>query len=369
MTSALLPINSTPWERSVADAMPVSTAMQSAIAPLRTAKLVNPTPTMLPFLVYEYGLGELTPYVPNLTNLITQGVGWQRLRGTVSAVAIGLAWIGYSATIEEAATSRRFWNSFQLRFPTLPANDDPDLERIEGITSLSVPLRSKLRRGVFGYDVGPALGDGSRWDRAMFEHESGIAVTPAGTLWSFGRTLEIEHTLTEAEGMALGNWLEPEAEVYWVDLNYPWVDADFYWIDDAATQRAALMGNWFIDRQLYLRLSDSSDNVIGYRRCRVARSVQLAANGVYKLGAQTYNPRNSSGLVYIEAMTGFEDADGVVCASIALMANATRADGVKPGKLWLEPDELSGGVPFAQRETSIPLRRTVRERFKFMLRF
>ena len=124
--------------------------------------------------------------------------------GTFEAIRLGLGWIGYEASVEESWYGRNWWNSYQLRFTTLPANDDPDLERIEAITTLSVPKRSQLRRGVFQYDVEAGVADRSRYDRAMFDRSSGVKATPAGTLWSFGRKLEVSRVLTKAEGQALG---------------------------------------------------------------------------------------------------------------------------------------------------------------------
>lgn len=371
MSKALLPTSSTIWEGCLADAMPVSGAVQSAITAMRGVKLVSPRVEMLPFLIWEYGLGELTPYVPNLYSLIQEGIAWQRVRGTASSIAIGLAWIGYSATLEEAWTGRRFWNSFQLRFPSLPAQDDPDLERIEGITKLSVPKRSVLRRGVYVYDVGPTEADHTRLDNSMLDFESGIAVTEAGSLWSFGRAVEFTHLFTEADGTLLGNWLAPvvDGALAWSEIDTPWVDANFAWSEDPVIARAILLATWFSGKVSYVRLRDGAGNVIGYRRSRAMRPVSLSPAGVYQIGSDRFDPNDSGSRVYIDAMTQFDDVDGVDCTELALVFNATLAPGVRSGKLWLGPDELVGGDVIAAQAVSIPLRRTVREQFKFMLRF
>lgn len=370
MTSALLPGNSTKWERALADAMVVSGEVGSGIASMRRVKYLSPRPSMLPYLVWEYGLGELTPYVPNLYDLIDQGVRWQRLRGTTSAVAIGLAWIGYTAAIEEAWTGRRWWNSFQLRFPALPAQDSPDLERIQGITSLSVPKRSQLRRGVHQYDVGPVESDQSLLDGSMLDHESGIAVTQAGTIWSFGRVHEFEHTLTEAEGVAIGNWLDVivEGGLRWADLHILWVDAQFRWAGSPMLQRRAIMARWFQTRTLYVRLSDAA-GVIGYRRCRAVHPSREQFEGAYAFGAARFEPANGAGSLYVEALTQFDDADARVCTEIALIVGGAVAPGIKVGRQWLEPTQLLGGTAIAEQSVSIPLRKTVREQIKFLMRF
>lgn len=372
----------------MADALAPDDAVVSGIAAMRRVKYVSPRPSMLPFLVWEYGLGELTPYVPNLYDLIDQGVRWQRVRGTVSAVAIGLAWIGYTAEIEEAWTGRRWWNSFQLRFPTLPASDTPDLERIEGITSLSVPKRSQLRRGVHQYDVGAVEADHAMLDGSMLNSESGIAVTQAGTIWSFGRVHEFEYLLNEADGTAIGNWVEPPTDadlqfstgswldpaedvgaLPWSDLTMLWVDADFLWSgSDAAEIRRTLMAGWFAGKPIYARLS-SVDGVIGYRRCRAVRPVVRQFEGAYAFGDDRYEPKASGGILYAEALTQFDDADNVTCTEVALVIGGALTLGVKPGRLWLSPDDLVGGVAIARQNVGIPLRRTVREQLKFLMRF
>ncbi|GGF38221.1 hypothetical protein GCM10011321_31460 [Youhaiella tibetensis] len=371
MTSALLPTNATPWERVLADAMLIPPVVSSAITAMRRVKYVSPRPSMLPYLVWEYGLGELTPYVPNLYNLIDQGVRWQRLRGTVSAVAVGLAWVGYSATLEEAWTGRRFWNSFQLRFPSLPVRDLPDLEQIEGVTGLSVPKRSILRRGVFQYNVGAVEAESTRLDTSLLDHESGVAVTQAGTIWSFGRTHSFDHTLSEAEGQTIGNWLEPVegGPLLWMSIETPWEEAEFAWDEDAASQRQSVMAGWFVGQAIHLRLADAEGATIGYRRCRAVRAVRLEFDGAYAFGADTYNPLPGGGLLYLEAMTQFGDASEITCGRISVLVGAARAAGVTPGRLWLEPDELVGGNEIAEQVVDIPLRATVREQFKILMRF
>ena len=48
---------------------------------------------------------------------------------------------------------------------------------------------------------------------------------------------------------------------------------------------------------------------------------------------------------------------------------AQRAEGVPPGQQWLAPDEIVSGDMIAAKTVNIPLRPTVREEIKFLLRF
>lgn len=377
MDASLLPNNSMAVERAIAMAMAIPDALSIAAGTMTPAKLVSPPPSYLPFLIEEYGLGELTPYVPSLYDLIREGVRWQRIRGTPAALDMGLSWLGYTAELEEASPERRFWNSFQLRFSTLPPRDDPDLERIEGIASLSVPRRSKLRRGVFQYDVRALVADNARLDNSMLDFSSGIRVTdgtivfPEGAIWSFGRTTELSHTLTETEGLAIGNWIPliENGSAPWRSMHFPWVDYVAPWASTPEEQRRANMAGWFAEKIIYLVLRDADGGIIGYRRCRVVRPIRQQFGGEYSFGGAAYEPVLAGTSVYIEAMTQFEDTDRVEAKQISLLVGAGRAAGIPPGRLWLRPGDLSGGSEFAAISISVPLRKTVRDQFKIMLRF
>lgn len=382
----LPPNNSETYERCIADACAVPLDVRDGIAAIRYDKLDPPSADFLPFLVWEYGLGELTPYVPNLYDLLREGLGWQRLRGTPAAMTIGLGWIGHVAVIEEAWTERRWWNSYQLHFEDLPL--DAALENIEGITRLSTPRRSQLYRVTHGYDARACELERSALDHCMLDVDSGIGITDAGTIWSFARETEIEHSLTEAEGIALGNWIpssrelvsfgsaeysieppEEESSLYWAEMNIPWKDATFPWASDATSQRQSQMAAWFAARPIHLVLRAATGGVIGFRRCRVVRAVTEAVGGPYSFRDVSYAPASGGRYVYIEAMTDFGDADGITAAAVSLLVGASAADGIPPGRLWLQPGDLTGGIEIASNPVSLPLRATVREQITYLMRF
>lgn len=368
--SALLPRNTTPWEMAVTDAMTAEAVVEGAIAFIRGAKLTHPLPNMLPFLVWELGLGELTPYVPNLYEIIDQGVAWQRVRGTPLAIAKALGWLGYAAALEEASTRRTWWNAFQLRFTSLPANDDPTLGRIAGVTGLSVPQRSQFRRGVFEHDVPALASDSVVLDGAMLENDSGVAFGTVPGRWSFGQTHEVEHTLTETEGTALGIWVDPpEGDALgWGDADFYWGNADFYWGSDGLGARATALAGQVAAMDAHVAFLDASDELIGYRRARACQQVAIAAGGAYSFDNVAHAPIASGPLAYFEAMTGFGDGAGTV-AKLALALGGTRAEGVPPGRLWLQPEDLIAPVLVAESAVAFPFRPTVRERVKFLMRF
>lgn len=376
MTSVLLPSNSTPLERAVADAAALPPVVLSGADAIATAKHVTRPPTFLPFLHHEYGLSELAPYLTNPYVLLDEGRQWQLIRGTVPAIDLALSWLDMAAAVEEVWTGRRFWNAFTLLLTTLPANDLLLLDRIENLADLSTPQRSRMKRGVHGYDVRALEADCGRLDHAQLDFDSGIKASNGtrhfreGATWSFGRTHEHEHSYTEREGHALGNWVEPtDSPLPWLDFSLPWLEWTTPWTDDSSLSRSTLLSTWFQGRRLYLVLRDGDGAVIGYRRARAVWSVAQESQGVYSFGGEKISPAASGTELYVEAMTQFDDANGVTAASIGLLVDPVLADGVSPGRLWLQPGEASGGVEIATHEINVPLRRTVRERFKFLIGF
>ncbi|WP_246668561.1 phage tail protein, partial [Bartonella refiksaydamii] len=151
MVGALLPTHATEFEKRLADACDFHQDVDGSVLGISRSKLISRPPRFLPWLIEEYGLGELTPYVPNLYDLIDQGLQWQRLRGSLAAIELGLEWLQITARFVPAWTGRAWWNAFQLYFDQLP--ERTQLEAIEAITDLSKSLRSDFRRGVMGYDV------------------------------------------------------------------------------------------------------------------------------------------------------------------------------------------------------------------------
>jgi len=369
--ATLLPDNATPVMLALEQVVAEEPRVASGVDAITNIPGTRP-PAFLDALLWEYGLTVLAAFVPSKYTLLDEGRPWEIERGTFAAVARGLGWLGVTATVDEAPVRRNWWNSFQLLLSALPPADDPDLPRIENVTSLSVMLQSDFRRGVFAYDAGPMELDYARLDQAMLDVESGIRLRAGGPLWSFGATTEIDHLLTEAEGTALGIWVDPPetTSLRWIDINEPWTDATFPWVSSATTARQTLMAQSFADRTAYFKLAAADGSVIGYRRARVLARASADPAGAFTFGGLKYVRNEASpSLVYFEALTGFGDGAGKQAATVSLVIDPTRAAGVPPGRDWLAPADLSAGVEIAATAAALDLRPTIRQQIKIRLRF
>jgi hypothetical protein len=124
------------------DALP---RLGAAAELIRDAKRENIPDSVVPFLLYEYGLGELLPYLSDPRTAISTGVLWQRLRGTPKSFSIALGWIGNDGTIEESEGNTINWSQFQLGLDSAPV-DLSQTDSVVEIGRLSSPVRSSLFR-------------------------------------------------------------------------------------------------------------------------------------------------------------------------------------------------------------------------------
>lgn len=384
MTEDLLPSNATAFERAASLSIDVLPKVNAGVASMRTAKLVSIPDSFLPFLIFEYGLGPVSAYVTDARVLIETGIDWQRVRGTPEAVDRALDWIGYAGNLEEARVTRRRWNLFQLALDRLRDAETPDLDQIEALVGLSVPVRSHFFRAFYGYDVREAEWSQRKWSGSRWSSSSGARLRPGGVKWSFGRTTDFEATLSREEMIALSAWQPPidngtegwglrflnthvSAETDWG--GFTWDDTTATWDGYDEGDRLALMAAALSDRPLWACLRRADTSVIGYRRARVARPVTLTPGGPYQVGADRFAPAIGAESFYAEFLTDFGNGEGSTAASVSLVFDATPLDPTKPGLQWAGPGQITPGVEVGQRALSIPLGRTVRERLRFHLTF
>ncbi len=366
----LLPPNATDFERSVSLASDFGGRLNPPVTGMRGIKLIGTPPSWLPFLVYEYDLGELSPYVPNLYELIAQGIGWQRVRGTPQAIALGLGWLGYGGTIEEAPVRRRRWHLFQLALDRVRDAEVPDLERIEGITQLSVPLRSQFWRGFRTYDVRELEYGYRSWGNAMWSACSGPRLADGHAKWSFGRVYELDHTMTEAELTALGAWIAPVGSGFTRTWSAePWPHAP--WAGMSEQERRQRIIDDLFAKTAWITYCDADGDVIGHRRARAWARVRPAAAGApYRVGNSWREPTvgGDATALYAEAITDFGDGFGRIVAKWQVRLGAVLVDPSRPGLLWAEPGDLTGGIVAVEKQDTIEFGRTVRERCRALLR-
>lgn len=205
-TADLLPSNATQLERDLSRSSDILPRLGAAVQRIRNAKRQDIPDDVVLWLIYEYGLGEILPYVPDLRQALADGVQWQRLRGTRRAIEISLGWIGFNAAVEESEAGTLRWAQFQLGLDQAPNGLD-SIDSVVGVGRLSAPVRSQLFRVYGGYDYrrfrldDHLLSEGS-W---LCDH-TGTYPRPDWPQLSFGRQFQIDGDI--ATGLAAQSGIE-----------------------------------------------------------------------------------------------------------------------------------------------------------------
>lgn len=184
----LLPPNATALERSLSLSTDLLTRLGGETEPLKGFK-TDPSDSLLPWLIWEYGLGELLPYLPDPRRAIAEGIRWQRLRGTPAALTTALSWIGATATVEQESPGLHF-AEFQFD-PGQVLDDDALIANLIAIARLSAPARSRLSRIYHGWDLRRLVLDESRLGEALLSDHSGVFWRDGQTKLSFGRVRQL----------------------------------------------------------------------------------------------------------------------------------------------------------------------------------
>lgn len=188
MSLDLLPNNATLLERSFSEAVDPLPRIGQQLEKIRSGKRVEIPDSVVDWLIYEYGLGEVTKYLTDPRQALVEGVQWQRLRGTPSAVALGLGWIDFPAAVEESEGQTLRWAEYQLGLEDGPA-DHSKISQVVGISGISQPARTRMFRIHGGwYDFRRFnLNDHALSEGAMLCDHSGVIVRPEWPQLSFGR--------------------------------------------------------------------------------------------------------------------------------------------------------------------------------------
>lgn len=187
----LLPNNATELERSLSEAMDHLPRLEAGAQLIRTAKRNNIPDSVIPYLIYEYGLGELLPYLEDPRTAIATGVLWQRLRGTPESFRIALSWIGNDGTIEESEGNTINWAQYQLGLASAP-DGLSQTDSVVELSRLSSPVRSSLFRIYGGWYDGRRfkLDDHKLSGLDPLCDHTGVYLKPEWPQLSFGRLTE-----------------------------------------------------------------------------------------------------------------------------------------------------------------------------------
>ena len=185
MVATLLPENSSALEIALADAGDLKPEVISAVDALPGFKF-SPPDSFIPFLIWEYGLGEILPFLDNPRLAIQEGILWQRLRGTESGLRLALSWIGMQGTATEQEGVGEHYAEFQMDSGGVPKSPE-DFDALLKLTNLSIPLRSRLSRIYHGYDLRRYILDDTVLGNGLLSDYSGIRL-PGFPMLSFGRS-------------------------------------------------------------------------------------------------------------------------------------------------------------------------------------
>lgn len=360
--TTLLPSVSTAQEKAFEEGIAHEERLRPSIEEIVRIKHISKPANILPFLVFEYGLEPLRPYVPNLNELIDEGRQWARLRGTHKAVHDGMGFIGYAGALEDPPVRRNAWHEFQIALARLRDSED-DLLPIDGVVSLSIPARSKLRRAHHGLDIPAAENGYTRHGDALWGDDSGVRIDGSDVKWSFGRVHALTGQLVEADLTSLGVWIPNVPSNLWVDNTALWVDAAFPWSDPAEQSRRATIAAGLDQMNCWIRFQDSESALIGFR---LAQSVPVRADpsGVFSVSGLSYAPSADDPThMLVTAWTDAGNGDGQTATEVAAVFAATVP--ATPGRLWRT--DLSGGVAVPVASSPIAFGTTVRERVNLLL--
>lgn len=191
----LLPPNATDLERDFSRSTSSLVRAGGPVPIIRTAKRTNIPDDVVPWLIYEYGLGELLPYLDDQRLILSEGVLWQRIRGTPESVSIALGWIGLDAWVEEPEAGTTRWSEYMIGMVE-PRESFQTIAAIVGISRISSPVRSRLQR-IYSIDWDFrrfVLDDSLLSSGALLSDHSGVRLGTAavtGLIWDFNPWREV----------------------------------------------------------------------------------------------------------------------------------------------------------------------------------
>ena len=176
----LLPPSSSPQEQAIVDAI----SFRVDPSKIRGFKF-SPTDSVLPWLIHEYGLGEILAWVPDPRRAIQDGVIFQRIRGTPASLRMALKWVNIENIYIEEEPPGKHFAEFQVGIHDVP--NDFFVDNVVALARLSAPARSRLMRMYNDrYDIRRFILDNSEFGSLLSDY-SGVKLSADGPVLSFGR--------------------------------------------------------------------------------------------------------------------------------------------------------------------------------------
>jgi len=96
------------------------------------------------WLIYEYGLDVLLPFISAENIDLEQGKDWEELRGSLKALTMALEWLGFQDVKVECMGPGKAFFRYQIDLGRAP--EPEEVEKIKGIAELSSAHRDQLFR-------------------------------------------------------------------------------------------------------------------------------------------------------------------------------------------------------------------------------
>jgi hypothetical protein len=147
-------------------------------------RIKTPSDEDLPFLIWEWGLQAVLPYISDPRETLRQGRAWQKKRGTLAAGEIARAWVGVIAEHEQAKD--KYYHLHLSEFLTLD-----ELEPVIALSRLSQSMRNRLYRLTYKYDVRAAHYADAHYGDNFYGIDSGARPYPDWPVLSFKHNPQI----------------------------------------------------------------------------------------------------------------------------------------------------------------------------------
>ena len=96
------------------------------------------------WLIYEYGLDVLLPFIQADQIDLEKGKDWEELRGSLKALTMALEWLGFPDVKVECMGPGKAFFRYQIDLGRAP--EPEEVEKIKGIAELSSAHRDQLFR-------------------------------------------------------------------------------------------------------------------------------------------------------------------------------------------------------------------------------